>query len=121
MIWIIWIVFILADAWFNDYRIERKWKINHWVNVAYRSVIGFAFLFFIPTILQTLIFVLGGFFSFWLLFNLFLNYLRGLPLDYLGKDSLLDRFEAGAPTFIMWTKLVCSAAFIYAYYHTELL
>lgn len=123
MIWAIVVLFVFGDAYVNYLRIEHGNKINHVFNAAYRVAfyVILIFLYHMP-ILQAVVFLLGSFFLAWLLFNIALNYLRHRPLDYLGKDSLLDRFEAKLP-WIVWLiwKVIAASGFIYAYYFTSLL
>lgn len=124
MIWLFWLLFVMADAHFNHMEEIKRLKIHHGINGLYRIAVGGLFVWvFHLTGLVLLMFSLGGFFSFWLLFNLMLNWLNAEPLDYLGSGSILDRFEAASFPFEVWLvwKIILSAGFIYAYYHTDLL
>lgn len=123
MIWILVILFVAGDAYYNYLRIEHGNKINHYWNGAYRvAFYGLLVYLYQMSVLQTLMFLLGSFFLAWLLFNLFLNFLRKKPFDYLGNESLLDRFEKKLP-WIVWFvwKVIAASGFIYGYYNTQLL
>ena len=124
MIWIICLFFIVADAYFNYYRIEVLHNnINHYFNGLYRGVfyLGLVWLYGMP-LLQAAMFLLGAFCLHSILFNLGLNFLRHKPFDYLGKASLLDRLEAKMPwiVILIW-KVIAASGFIYAFYRTDLL
>lgn len=123
MIFIIVIFFILVDIKFNDWRIDRGNKINHYWNGVYR-IAFYSFLVweFNMNFLQALMFLLGAGFLHWILFNIGLNFLRHKPLDYLGKDSILDRLEAKVPWIValIW-KIIAASGFIYGYFNTQLL
>jgi len=113
----------MADAYSNHLRIDSGNRINHYLNGAYRMIFyaGLIYVYHM-NFLQALMFGLGSFFLAWLLFNLALNFLQHKPLDYLGKDALLDKFEAKLP-WIVWFvwKVIAASGFIYAYFHSELL
>lgn len=125
MIWIIWLLFILIDAFLNNWLIVHKMKIMHGLNATYRFIVAvllaLSFGLISPDYKQLIMFMLGGFFSFWLIFNPVLNKLRGLPFDYLGKTAILDKLEATAQTPIFIWKIMLAIAFIYGYYNTNLL
>src|SRR5579864_1226385 len=98
MIFIIWILFIIADAYWNAVKIKRNIHIFHGFEAIYRSIASLS-LWAIAHIhelnlLQNISFVIGCFFSGWLVFNIALNAFRKLPITYLGESSILDRFEA---------------------------
>jgi len=123
MIWILVVIFVLADAYLNYLRIEHGNKINHYINGAYRvAFYGLLVYLYHMTILQAVMFLLGSFFLAWILFNLALNFLRHKPLDYLGDGSLLDRLEKKLP-FVVWLvwKVIAASGFIYGYFNTQLL
>lgn len=122
MIWIIWLAFIVVDALLNHWWIKSNIKVRHGINGLYRLAIAstIAVSFHLRG-LELLMFGLGGFFSFWLLFNFLLNRMNGWAWDYLGSTAILDRLESTAPIFWVWVKLVCVAGFVYGFYHIELL
>lgn len=126
MIWILWLIFIFADAWFNVWR-ERKYKIiRHGINVVYRSLAGVAFVWGFGLWgdwLRLTFFILAAFFSFWFLFNLTVNMLKRLPINHLGKKAILDRFEQATLPWVVWAffKIILASSFIYYYYNTDLL
>ncbi len=124
MIWIIWLLVIIADAYWNRIKINKGLHIFHGFEGLYRAIAGIGLALCFGLQHQTwkveLMYVLGTFFEAWLFYNLFLNWFRHLPFDHLG-NNILDKVEAKAPTFVDWIKLVCTAAFIYGFYHTDLL
>lgn len=133
MIWIIWLLIVIADGLFNYFEIQKGLNIYHGLNGLYRFfawlILGMCFGVFSLSKhfrqwdwLVILMYALGAFFSFWLLFNLLLNILRGKPLDYLGKAAILDRIESNVPFIaaVFW-KAVLASGFIYAFYNTQLL
>lgn len=117
MIWIIWLLIIVGDAWFNHWR-ESKGGINHYVNGSYRFAIAVILLWIFGIHgWQRFFFITGGFFSFWLFFNLALNKLDGRKLFGLGTTSVLDRPETRYPN-IAWPfwKFVLAFISVVAYY-----
>lgn len=124
MIWILWIVFIVLDSLLHSYLIKNKYDINHYIAASYRIVIAVTLYMFtgINNFKHFNIYLFGAFFSFWLLFNILLNYWRQLPIEYLGKASWLDRLESKVPFIAsaFW-KLVLAIGLIYGYYNAELI
>jgi len=123
MIWIIVAAFILADVKLNAWLINGGYKIYHWLNAIYRTVFygGLVWAYGMEW-KEVLMFLLGAFFLHSLLFNVGLNYLRQLPIDYLGKDSVLDRLEAKIPWIVAFVwKVIAASGFIYGYYNVNLL
>lgn len=123
MIWILVVIFVIGDAYWNHLRIEKGNKINHFWNAAYRIVFyGLLVYLYRMPYLQILMFLLGAFFLAWILFNLVLNFLQEKPFDYLGTASLLDRLERKLPwiVFFVW-KVIAASGFIYGYFNTQLL
>jgi hypothetical protein len=55
---------------------------------------------------------------FWLIFDLLLNLFRGLPWNYVGNTSFIDRLYNKHPTIMIVTKLVLyiSLTIIYLWY-----
>lgn len=123
MIWVLTLVFIVLDAKYNAALINKGYQINHYWNGTYRAVFyGLLVLLFRPSLTQDLFFIIGAFFSHWLIFNITLNLFRKLAWNYLGKDSsVLDRLESNAQLFVLWCKLALAITGIYIYYHTNLL
>lgn len=128
MTWIIEAVFIFFDALFNRYRIANLKPgktLNHTVNVAYRAAFGLCEIEFGKIHgLQLVMYALGSFIAFRLLFNIELNLLKHKPIDAAGKTSTIDRFTrwTGIPWEVdtIWSVILASG-FIYGYYHTNLL
>lgn len=127
MIWILWFLFIIEEVIRNWYVIEiKKRNINHNTEATIR--IAFATLLLLlmfpknGNLLHVMCWFIGAFFSFWLLFNIGLNALRGKPFGYVGKAALLDKLEAVSPSIIfnVFAKLIIAISFIYGYYNTEL-
>lgn len=126
MIWIVWLLFIIEEVIRNNYLIKKSIWINHVVEGGVRVIIaGTIILAMFPIYgnwLHLICWFLGAFFSFWLLFNIGLNALRGKPFGYVGKGALLDRIEALSPSILgnVFFKVVLAAGFIYGYYNTHL-
>lgn len=123
MIWLIVLMFILADIILNAWLIRNGYQIIHWLNGVYRAVFyGGLVLLYQMDWKHALMFLLGSFFLSWLVFNIGLNYARHRPIDYLGDGSMLDRLEKKLPwvVWLIW-KTILSAGFIHGYFHTELL
>lgn len=122
MIWVLTLAFIILDAKYNAVLINKGYQINHYWNGTYRTVFyGLLALLFRPSLTQDLFFIIGAFFSHWLIFNIALNLFRKLAWDYLGKGSILDRLESNAQLFVIWCKLTLAITGVYTYYHTDLL
>lgn len=126
MIFVIWILFIIADAYWNAIKIKRNIHIFHGFEALYRAV-AFIGLWAIThlhelNLLQNISFSLACFFSGWLVFNIALNAFRKLPITYLGEASILDRFEVLCPSRVatMFFKLCLAAGAISAFYYGTL-
>lgn len=123
MIWFAWLIVIAMNALIDHYRMAHNIKINHIINSIVRLVV-FMLLIYVFKVhgVPVICFAIGGFFSFWLLFNILLNYLNHLPIDYLGQTSALDVLESHVPfIFSVWCKAVIAFGFIYAYFYPYLL
>lgn len=124
MLWIIWLVFICEESYRNYRLIDRGVTIKHWTEGLIRIAVATAIILLVnpPTWTHVVCWYLGAFFSFWLLFNILLNWFRGKPFGYVGKGSWLDRLENLSPSVIMpvFAKAVLAAGFIYGYYQTNL-
>ena len=126
MIFVIWIILIIADAYWNARKIKKGVKILHGIESIYRiaAFTGLYFIFHIHelNIIQNVAFGLGCFFSGWLMFNIALNWFRGLPITYLGTGSILDRIEALVPIRIatIFFKFVLACGAISAFYYGTL-
>jgi len=125
MIWIFWLFFIIEEVVRNYYMIKKKLTINHGAEAVIRLCFSIALVIVMDPALwiQVVMFFLGAFFSFWLLFNIGLNALRGKPFGYVGKTAWLDKIEAFSPSIIgnVFFKAVLATGFIYAYFYPELL
>lgn len=132
MIWIIWLLFIVADAYWNFEEMAKlHLKIRHGLESVYRAVfaIGLAFAFDLQhafpssrhlTHLVWLMYALGTFFSFWLIFNLLINFFFHQPAGQVGKTSILDKLESkGMPIASIFWKTVLAWGFIYGFYNVE--
>lgn len=117
MIWIIFLAFIIGDAFFNHWH-ENKDGIIHWVNASYRLAFGEFLVIAFGLHGWKIVFLTSGcFFSFWLIFNPLLNRLDGRAFWYLGKTAVLDRMESKYSK-IPWPffKFVFAFLSIIAYY-----
>lgn len=76
-----------------------------------------------PDLLPKVMWMLTGFFAYWLLFNLGLNGARNKPIGYVGKKSLLDKLEAMSPSvlFNLFAKALLLAGCVQGYLRPELL
>lgn len=126
MIFLVWILIIVADAYWNALKIEENVKIFHGFEALYRAMafVALHLVFHVHELnfLQNVAFALGCFFSGWLVFNIALNGFRGLPITYLGTGSILDRIEALIPIRIatMFFKLILACGAISAFYYGTL-
>lgn len=126
MIWIIWLVFIIEEAFRNNYLINRGKDIAHNTESVVRIIVATALLLAMfpvhGTWLHVMCWYLGAFFTFWLFFNIILNALRNKPFGYVGEGSVLDRLEALSPSVIfpVLAKAILASGFIYGYYNTHL-
>lgn len=91
----LWLTYIFAEAYIHHKLILSGDEIDHGVAAWLRVMVaGIMFLLFgSGHLLGLSTFLLSAFFSFWLIFNLYLNDLRGLDWFYLGESAFLDRLE----------------------------
>jgi hypothetical protein len=105
-------LFIFADSVCHWIFIQNRFSIYHDVAGMYRVLWAVAMF---------IVFGEGGlaaFFTFWLLFNIYLNLLRKLPITYLGEDSWLDRFESSVtPELAIPLKIFLAAQFWLFYFN----
>lgn len=127
MIWIIEFIFILLDAVFNNWRIRRLkpgQALNHTINVFYRIAFGLAEVeVYHVHGLELIMYGVGSFVAFRLLYNIELNLLQHRDIDTQGKTSAIDRFTrwTGIPWIAdtVWSAMGTSI-FIYGFYNTNL-
>lgn len=134
MIWIIWLLFIIISA-IIDSRKYKEWlidtskepTINHKKNINIRLIIAIIFyLIFAENLLDwkvILFYMIGTFFSFWLIFDILLNKLNNKPIDYEGTEAVSDKKIDKKIPFIVqfWFKFLFGFMGIYMYYNTDLL
>jgi hypothetical protein len=126
MIWIIWQLFIITDVYWNAVKIKKGLHIFHGFESLYRGIAFIAIYFVFKVdhlnMIQNVSFVLGCFFSGWLIFNIALNGFRGEPITYLGEASILDRVEALVPIRMaaIFFKFVLAVGAISAFYYGTL-
>lgn len=104
---IIWLVFIALEVYRNWYIIvKRKKSPDYPMAVLFRIVVSLVLWFAAPWIDRDLesdqwwAFPVFQAFTFWSLFDLFLNRARKEPFWYLGNGSWLDRWQKS--TFGAW-------------------
>jgi len=146
MIWIFWLLFIVAECLMHWYFIEVKHEdvtpdgkatFRHVIVIGLRLIvfvallwthhisfdlIGESFAIIISPYLEAIFLTIGATCLHLMIFGPMLNAMRGVPLHYLGK-GLVDRFLNLTPSFVfrIWGLAVISAGMIYAYYNTDLL
>ena len=126
MIWVIWILLIVGDAYWNAVKIKKGLHIFHGFEALYRAVafVALHLTFHIHelNLTQNIAFGVGCFFSGWLVFNIALNGFRGLSITYLGDESILDKIEALVPIRMatIFFKFVLAAGAISAFYYGTL-
>lgn len=133
MIWIFWILFIIAECLTHWYIIEvkdedptpdGKLTFRHVLVISSRFIVFVALSALLkhPDHIAYICFCIGAFTTHLLIFAPLLNAMRGKQLHYLGKgtvDKLLALFPSFA--FRIWCLLIISAGAIYTYYNTDLL
>jgi hypothetical protein len=121
MIFLIWNLLIIADAYWNAIKIKKGLHIFHGFESLYRIIafVGIYFIFKVYNLntLQNVAFALGCFLSGWFTFNIALNRFRGEAITYLGEASILDRIEALVPSRMatIFFKAVLAAGAIAAF------
>ena len=85
----------------NDYnKIFKGEEIQHTLSLVLRGVLGFMFtlclsgIFFVgmhDILWSTAFLLIVSALQYWITFDLFLNWMRGLPWDYIGKTSEIDK------------------------------
>jgi hypothetical protein len=90
-----YLALIISDAWWDYYKITRlQVEIDHVSDTAFAAVlyIYVSWVFREWLSLQEILAALCMLPACrWLLHDILLNVFRGLPIDYLGEGSLLDR------------------------------
>ena len=138
MIFVYWQIFIVLDAQWNHWKIKRDIHIFHGLEGVYRTVAGIAFVLIghVATIreifslhfdhwhiLALMSFAIGGFFQFWLTFNIILNKMDGFKglevFTHLSDKSILDRLEGKMPSIVAryFFKVLFASGFIYGFYN----
>ena len=129
-----WLIYILAEAKIQHYLIEtRKWKPNYIQLFIIRGMAGIihGILIDVGSLshmtgslheFQMWQYKMGATLiifqccSFWLIFDLTLNYLRNRPIDYRGKSSgWLDRLPY--PVWLVGKFVAINAGWMSAYYY----
>jgi hypothetical protein len=129
MIFIPWILFIIAEAFTHRYFIKKgvdptpdDLDIKHLLVVGSRYAVYVILLYtFKPVKAEFVMFTLGALFTHLLIFGPLLNKITGKELHYLG-NGFWDRVLGLVPfIFRIWSLLVLSAGMIYGYFNTDLL
>lgn len=107
MIYLIFVALTTAiiNAFIDNHQIKKHWgKLKH-LNYVSRKIIRFSIFITSSLLLTKGWFILLAFILqsciFWLVFDLLLNYLRQLPLLYLGKGAWIDRMSANYKGIVM--------------------
>lgn len=118
--WILFISFMVNE---NNYLIKTNQIVNHVHNAimtgfsASISAIFYTYYFASQTIVQLVYVWLMLLLGYWLLFDIWLNLKRKLPIQYLGKGAKLDiflrKYSFGQPIAF---KLVCVVLLNIVYY-----
>lgn len=118
--WILFIYFMVNE---NNYLIKTNQIVNHLHNAimtGFMSVLlslFYVFYFGNQNIIQLTCVWLWLLLGYWLLFDIWLNLKRKLPIQYLGKGAKLDRFlrkySFGQPIAF---KLICGLLLNVVYY-----
>lgn len=122
----IWILFIIADAYWNAFKVKKKKHIFHGFESLYRAIalVGLYFAFKVYNLNETqnIAFALGCFFSGWLVFNIAYNGFMGLSITNLGTTAILDRLEAKIPIRMatIFFKFVLACGAISTFYYGTL-
>jgi hypothetical protein len=103
-----WILYILLDALVNWYWIEKLKKIpNYLTSTIVRGWFFIVIGITVPVTPETFIaWFLFTTCSFWVLFDLILNKLRGKPWNYLGENSFIDSIGKKHPSVYWIAKIV---------------
>ena len=132
MIWIFWILFIVAECLTHWYIIEVKDEdptpdgkvtFRHVMVISARFVVFVALSALLkhPDQIAYICFCIGAFTTHLLIFAPLLNAMQDKRLDYLDK-GFTDKILAISPfIFRVWALLILSAGAIYTYYNTDLL
>jgi hypothetical protein len=111
-----WIIYILLDVLVNWYWIEKEKQVpNYILSTIVRG--WFFILIGITMDIEPSNFIswaLFTFCSFWVLFDLSLNFLRGKEWHYLGENSKIDQLGLKYPLPFWIAKLI--AFFLMIYY-----
>ena len=132
MIWIFWLLFIIAECLMHWYFIEvrhedptpdGKFTFRHVLVIGARFIVFVALSALLkhPDQIAYICFCIGAFTTHLLIFAPLLNAMRGERLDYLGK-GFTDKILAISPfIFRVWALFIISLGMLYAYYNTDLL
>jgi len=107
-------VIALVNAYIDYYIIKKKWGKITSLNHTFRFFIR-ANIFTIPSILlydsifkMCIAFIYSSL-IFWIVFDVYLNYLRGLPTLYVGKTSWIDKVQRNKNIGVIFlVKIICS-------------
>lgn len=109
-----------VEAWFDYKKILKEKKILHSLSFIGRVVIYFFIIHLIGNSNKIDIFdklfklwIVGAYY--WILFDIILNKLRGLPWDYIGKTSWIDRHSTPEIIYIKLSMCVLSIVFYLNY------
>lgn len=101
---LIWIFYIILDAIINAYIIEElNTSPNHLVFFIIRGIAAILWgglINIVPTNFLDWLFFTGG--SFWLLFDIVLNFLRHKSIFYIGETAMIDKL-GNKITWLYWT------------------
>jgi len=118
--WLLFIIFMVNE---NYITIKYDQIVNHAHNAIMTSFMAtilslfYVFYFDSQTIIQLAYVLLWLLLSYWIVFDIWLNLKRKLPIQYLGKGAKLDRFlrkySFGQPIAF---KLICITVLNIVYY-----
>src|SRR5574343_949393 len=105
----VWLLYILADALYNWYIIEKKNTVPHYLPMTiFRGMMAIFYGAFIDTNTDTVLYwLIFTTCSFWLVFDVSLNLMRGKSPFYIGTNSTIDRFGLKFPVTYWLLKIAC--------------
>jgi len=101
------IVTALIESWYDSQRIKRGFEVNHFISSCIRVVLAYIVSFYcVIDLYSQLMLSACLLIGYSMVFDLAINYFRGLPLYLLGKTALTDRLARmlGADLY-GWTAL----------------
>ena len=113
---ILWLFYIIIDAIANWYMIEKKKSVPDYLPMTlFRGLmlIVIGSLVFHTTLENVWQWILFSTTSFWLLFDILINLLRGKNIFYRGENSAVDKFGRKYPAVYFILKLTALLILIY--------